>query len=151
MRHDPAEMLELQLHLLGDLRFRRMPAELRFKSGSRVGDLAASPAHVARAPVGFAEAIKNRTAYAKFGEGFELHILRAVETAGGFEQSYDTGADEIFHFHMLRQPLANAGSNVIHLRQFLHDEIVALGRTDRARLVCQFRWRHWVTSFTVLK
>ncbi len=127
-----------------------MASQLGFEPCRGIGNLAPSSAHVARSPVGFAQAVEDCAANAELGECLELHILRAIEAARGFKQPNHTRAHQILHLDMLREPFANARGDVIDLRQFLHDEVVSIGRIRCARLVCQFCCRHLVTSLNVM-
>lgn len=146
LRDQAAQMLRIELHLLGDLRFRGMPPEPALQLRGRLGNLAASAPHIARTPVGFTQAVQDGSANSKLRKGFELHILRAVEAARGLDKPDDAGAHQVFHFHVLWKALADTRSNVIDLRQLLHDEIFSVACIRRTRSVSQLGRSHLVTS-----
>ncbi len=91
----------------------------------RLRDFARLPAQAPGAPVQRPQAVENRATDAKLRKCLELCVLGAVEALIRFDQSNDAGAHQVIELYLLRQSLENARGNVMHLRQFLHDHLIA--------------------------
>ena len=116
LRHDLAQMVDLQMHLLGDLRVRPDGAPA-WPSSCAVASAISRPllAQVARAPVGIAQAVQDGAANAELREGLELGVLGAIEGPAGFQQADHARIHKVFQLNMLRKPFANSRGNVVDL------------------------------------
>jgi len=83
----------------------------------RLFHLTALAAQIARTPVHFAQAVENRAPNTKLGIGTKLHMLAVIELVQGIHQTQDASVNQVFKWHMARQPFMDAARDIAHLRQ----------------------------------
>jgi len=121
------QLAKVDTHPVGDFIFIRRASELAGKLGAGGFDEAAFATQVARAPVEFAETVKDSAPDAELGVRTELHVLGQIELVEGVDESEDAGIDQVFEGHVARQPIVNAAGDVADMGKLFHEHALAFG------------------------
>src|SRR5579883_2780767 len=117
---------KLQTQLCSNLVFRRRSSQPCRQHADRLFDGPSLAAQIARAPVERPQTVKNGPAYTELSIAAKLHLLGWIKLLKRIQESKHPRTYQLFHFHMLRQPLMNTPCNVAHHRQVLQHNLLLL-------------------------
>ncbi len=118
---------------LGQLSVSRGATIAMLELGERRLDAARMRAHRARHPVELSQAVVDRTADPRPGEGLELDPLIGIEPLDRVDQTEHPIGDEVTRIDRGRQTRADTTGDELHQRRVVDDEMVARGGLPTAQ------------------
>jgi len=109
--------LQVQTHLRRNFSFARRASKPRRENADRFFGGSSFASQIARAPVERTQAVKDGAANAELRVAAELDFLPRIEFGEGVHQANDSGRNQIFNIHVLREPLVNAAGEKTYDRK----------------------------------